>query len=366
MNIGKLAKRYVYREAFEEQGSAGGGAAAEGGSEAGESSLDISSAVDSISESLGFKADPVEKKEPEAAATAETDPSKLTPAPATPAEKQPEGTQPPAPAATPLAVAPKTWKPEEAAVWAQIPEAAKAAIVRREEDIFRGVEQYKTKAAFGSTVEQAIAPFRGIMEAHGIDPVQNISSLMNAHYQLATGTQESKLQLFKQLAADYRVDLSALSGEPNPYEIPADPQVVQLQQTVEQLQAERRAEQQQRYQAQQEQVAKQISEFASSHPHFDTVADDIAVLLKADKSLTLEQAYEKAVWANATTREQEIARLNAEKQSAAQAQAAQQAAGAKKAMAANIQTQPKAGAATEPLGSMDDTLAEALASIRKK
>lgn len=56
-------------------------------------------------------------------------------------------------------------------------------------------------------------------------------------------------------------------------------------------------------------LGEEITAFAAdpAHPYFDEVTGDIAVLISAGHSLA--DAYEKAVWANPTTRQKEIARL---------------------------------------------------------
>jgi hypothetical protein len=65
-------------------------------------------------------------------------------------------------------------------------------------------------------------------------------------------------------------------------------------------------------------VVKEIDAFAAdpAHPYFDELANDITKLFEAGLAKDLPEAYEKAVYANPTTRQKEIDRLTAEKTSA--------------------------------------------------
>ncbi len=329
--------------------------------------FDIKSAVDDIGSDLGFK---VEAKAPVAEKTAAP-----APAPAAPAvEQTPEAkaaAEAAAAAAPPKAgditAAPKTWKPEEAALWAQIPDAAKAAIARREEDMFRGLESYKGAAQFGNSVNQVVAPYNDILRAQGINPVQLIGNLMNAQYKLATGTPAQKQAMFAELAKDYGIDLGTVNA-PARSDALIDPEVLQLREKIQQLESGQTSLQQARQQEVRAAKQSEVNVFASdpANVHFNDVADDIVALLQADKALTLKAAYEKAIWLNPVTRAKEIARQDAEKQTKAAREAQEKADQVRASKAANVQVQPKAGAATLPLGTMDETMEETLRGIKNR
>ena len=65
-------------------------------------------------------------------------------------------------------------------------------------------------------------------------------------------------------------------------------------------------------------VSKIVDDFAKdpAHPYFDELADEIALQIKAGK--TLQDAYETAVYANPVTRAKELARIQLEKDSKTQ------------------------------------------------
>ena len=204
-----------------------------------------------------------------------------------------------------------------------------------------------------------------MLEAAGLNPLQQVEGLMKAHHLLATGTPQQKQALFERLAQDYGVQLSVSPDSENPF---IDPQVGALQSQLTALQSQLKEREAREAIAVRQTLQKEIDTFAAdpAHVYFDEVATDIAGLLRSQAATTLEEAYEKAVWANPVTRAKEQARLTAESQAQAAKAAEAKAAEARKATAANVRAKPKAASATTPLGSIDDTLSEALSSIRSR
>ena len=275
------------------------------------------------------------------------------------------GTGSPPAAVSPTAAAPRTWRPEAAAQWAALPPDVQAEIHKREEDIFRGIEGYKADAAYGKTMQSVIAPYDAVMKQYNIDPVQQVSGLMQAHYTLALGTPEQKQALFQQLARDYSVDLSPLAERDNPY---VDPEVLRLRQEMAAIKSETSTYRNERLATQKQAIETEVAQFANdpANVHFKDVVNDMAHLLQTNQAATVKEAYEKAVWTNPAIRAREIDRQQADKVSRAAKEAEVKAAAAKKALGANVRTSAKSGGAAAPLGSMDDTIAATLASINAR
>lgn len=285
--------------------------------------------------------------------TGTTDPA----AAGTPAAKEGEtGT----PAATGLQ-APKTWRPEAAAKFATLPLEVQQEVLKREEDIFKGLESYKADASIGKALKGIVQPYMQIFQAQGVDPMQQVSDLMRAHVALATGTPEQKQQFFQHLAKEYGVDL----GTEAPY---IDPQVAGLQKQLADLQSRLNGREQHEANEARSKLQAEIDSFASdpAHQYFDEVANDIAGLLRSGAAKDLKNAYEKAIWANPITRAKEQARLTADADAKAKAEAAEKAKQARKATGANVKSSAKAASGTAPLGSIDDTLNAALANIKSR
>lgn len=336
------------------------------GAAGGDGGLDLSAAGESISADLfgssaggddnGSGTDDVDLADGAGTGdgTGATDPTASRP----PAEKT--GEQPANQPAGTLQ-APKTWRPEAAAKFASLPPEVQQEVLKREEDIFRGLEAYKADASIGKALKGIVQPYMQVFQAQGIDPLQQVSGLMRAHVALSTGTPEQKQQFFQHLAKEYGVEL----GMEAPY---IDPQVAGLQKQLAELQSRLNGREQQEIAEARSKLQAEIDAFASdpAHQYFDEVANDIAGLLRSGAAKSLQEAYEKAVWANPITRAKEQARLTAEAEAKAKAEAAEKAKQARKAIGANVKSSAKAASGTAPLGSIDDTLSAALAAIKSR
>ena len=331
----------------------------DGGEAADESTIDMADALAEISEGLGF--------EDEAAAPGEADDDVRLddPAePATPVIAKPAGEPVGTPPAIPAEAAPRTWRPEAAAEWAKIPPTVQAEILKRESDIFKGLEGYKDLAHQGKAYNDVIAPYIPILNQYGVNPVQQVASLMKAHYALATGTPAQRQQMFAQLAREYHVDLGQSAGEA-PYE---DPAVAALREKLSGVESTLARNAQREQEAIRTSLNNEINAFASdpAHPYFDDVANDITALLRGGGAKDLADAYDKAVWANPVTRAKEQSRLATESAAKAKKESEERAAAARRATAANVKSRAKTASITAPLGSIDNTLEETLSSIRAR
>lgn len=340
----------------------------------GDMDFDMDGALSDLSEGLGFADhtggstddvdlgtdgdDTVTTGAPAPAPTADatsTGAPSPAPAPAAP------GVPAPAPAAD---AAPATWRDPAKAVWATLPAEAKQEILKREQDIMQGLEGYKENAFLGKSFKQVVEPYMPILSQAGIDPVKQVGVLMNAHVSLATGSPEQKLSIFQALAKDYGVDLASLTGEA-PF---TDPAVQSLQlrlNAVESRNAEaERAQATERYNT----YLREITAFAADpkNSHFDLVAEDMVHLIKGGAVKSVQEAYDKALWANPVAREKELERRQAETAAAQKVEDAKRVAAAKAATAANIKARPRSGSAAAPLGSIDDTIKETLADIQSR
>lgn len=238
-------------------------------------------------------------------------------------------------------------------------------MLKREEDIFRGLETYRADATFGKSLKSVLDPYMPILQQYNIDPAAQVANLMQAHHTLALGAPEQKVAFMRQLAQEYGIDLGELSGAGAPFVDPAvDALQKELQAVKSTLSARERAEAQQRMQS----IQTEIEQFASdpANEHFDTVANDIAALLKAGTAKDLKDAYEKAVWANPVTRAKLVAKQQAEAAAQAKAEAAKRAAAAKSASSVVVRAKPSSASGTAPIGSMDDTMQETLAAIQAR
>lgn len=328
--------------------------------------FDMASALDQMSEGLGFSTEDEAPAEGEQELEISADDLAAAEAAAGANTVEPEAPTE-APSEAPAAVAaPKTWRKEAAELWAQLPPAVQAEVQKREDDMFRGLEAYKADAGFGRSLRGALDPYMPVLQQYGIDPAQQISSLMQAHHTLALGSPQEKQALFSQLAKDYGVDLGAVADPDGATFV--DPAVQALQSELHAVKSFLSAQTRQAQETKVAEITKQIDVFAADpkNAYFNDVANDMVTLLQSGAVKTLEEAYDKALWANPATRAKELSRQTAEREAKQKREATERAAAAKRASSVVIRPQARRASGTAPTGSLDDTLRETLAEINSR
>lgn len=261
---------------------------------------------------------------------------------------------------------PKTWRKEATEHWAALPEAARAEILKREEDMFRGLEGYKQLAGLGKSVQEVLTPFEGQLRAQNIDPVGYVGQLLAFDAALAQGSPEQKLDLLLRVGQAYGLDVRAALGVETPY---VDPQVAELQKQLSTVQSQLSTQARAQEVAARQKAEATLDAFLAKPEakYFSEVHPQLLRVLQVEPNLSLEEAYSKAcrlndgVWAKMQLEAQQAA--DAERQ----AKAAAHAANARKAVAVNVQSSPRvAKSGTATLADLDDTLAETLASIKNR
>jgi hypothetical protein len=326
-----------------------------------DTTFDMESAVEQVSEQLF----PVQETPPDLDDSLEGDDptgpvntATVTPVPDTP----PVLAAPVAEGATPV---PSSFRKDLAPIWETIPKAAQDYYVKREQDMLKGLEQYKHTAeevGFARNMQQVLQPFDPILKAQGLDAPRAVQYLLTAHQRLTQGSPESRQEAYQELGRNLGLQPGAAQGTPTP----TDPVLHSLQQKMAQIEQNLTARQQADYQAAQERVSKEVDAFASdpAHPHFSEVADDIVLLLKT--GLPLADAYEKAVWANPMTREKQLVERQTADLTKAKETARLNALPKAKAARTNVRSLESRRAPTESLGTLEDTIKTALAEARSR
>jgi len=252
--------------------------------------------------------------------------------------------------------APKSWPKEMHEHWGKTDPKVQDYWETREKQMLDGLEQYKGDAGYGKTLREAILPYKPVLESIGMDETTAVKSLLNAHYRLTQGTPEQRHAAYQELGKN----LGLIEGDK------IDPQVRQLQEKLSAIESTITTSQQRALQETQAKVSKEVEAFASDakHPYFDEVADDIVAMIHAGKSL--EDAYEKAVWANPVTRQKEMTRLQTENEAKLKDKAKQEAEKARQAASTNVRGRETRRTPTEPKGTMEDTMKETLREIRTR
>lgn len=223
---------------------------------------------------------------------------------------------------------PTTWKKEYLPIWDKLTsgqpltseEAIKLAEYsnQREKEFANGVSTYRTEAQNAKALQEAIAPFVPVLQQNNIEPTQWIKNLGNAHYALATGTPEQKLEMFKKLADDYGVPLGAVGQAGN-----LDPVVPQLMQYIQNLESKVNTVAGWKELQEQQAIQNELSRFsdANKYPHFESVRGIMAQLLESGVAQDLDSAYSKAIRLNDdvwNAEQERMATALAEKQAASE------------------------------------------------
>jgi hypothetical protein len=262
---------------------------------------------------------------------------------------------------------PKSWAKEVHDYWTKIDPKAQEYIEKREKDFLDGLEQYKKEAAFAKQIQESLNPYRQTLQSLRVSEVDAIKALFNADHLLRTSPAEQKRQHFEQLAKNYGLDLSAFGQPQQPHGTPVDPIVQQLKQEIESIKSITTAQQQAALQEARMKADSEVAAFAAdekAHPYFNDVADQMTTLLKADPKLSLQDAYDQAVWLNPVTREKEKGKHAQAELDKFKENARLEALPKKKASTVNVKSRDTQRTPTEPLGTMDDTMKATLAKIR--
>ncbi len=215
-------------------------------------------------------------------------------------------------AAAPALQRPSSWKKDYEPHWTKLatgqpltPEESRAIAeyaIQRENDAARGVSTYKTEWDNAKPVLDAVAPFLPDLQKHGIAPADMVGRLMAGHKQLALGSPQERLAMFGRLMQDYTVPAKlAVQDAQGNWQLLADqPIAPQPQQPQFQPQDIRKLVQEQ---LQTERTHQSVQEFAAAkddagnprYPHYDTVRQDMALLLDAGKAQDLDSAYKMSL-----------------------------------------------------------------------
>ena len=249
---------------------------------------------------------------------------------------------------------------EEAEAFAAAPKVLQDAFVRRADEMFKGVEQYKQAAQYAQTMEKVITPYAATLQSLGLTPDRAVSELMATDNLLRHGSQQDKQAKFVQLAQHYGIDLGS-AQQYQQAQPQIDPMYAALQQQVQQLTNKFQSQESSVQQQAEASLNSEITAFAAdpNHSHFETVKPHMIALLQAGQAKDLPDAYEQAVYANPTTRASMLQQqLNAQRE-----EATKKAQAAKAAASVNTRTRPSMPV-SEPIGSMDDTIRATLRRLQ--
>lgn len=329
--------------------------------------FDMDSAVERLGNELFPEAETPEPDKPatETVAEALTEQPKEEAVVQTTTETTPTTTTTPAHEAT-TGTAPKSWPKEMHEHWAKTPPQVQQYWQTREKQMLDGLDQYKQAANFGKAFSDIVSPYHEDFQRHGVDPQRGVQFLLEANRRLTTGTTESRQQAYQELGRNLGLSTQApIAGDPAA-QTTVDPRIQTIEQKLAQIEEAQLAKQREALEVAKAKSQQEVDAFASdpNNAFFDEVADDIVKFIKAGDSL--QEAYQRAIWANPVTREKQMqARLQTEAEKAKE-RARLDALPKKQAKSVNVRSRDTARSSTDPVGSLDDTLKETLAKIKAR
>lgn len=218
--------------------------------------------------------------------------------------------------------APNSWKATGRDVWKDVPEAARAEIMRRESDMGRLMNDSAQHRKTAEGFQQAVQPFLSQIQAEGVSPPQAVYNLLQTAASLQGGSALVKAQTITRLIGAYGVDIQTLSDVLTDKHEPSEEDRVNAQVDARMApfnaQQQQQAQQAQQYEADNRaQIRAETDVWTQSAEFITEVGADMADLLEMagtrNQELTLQDAYDKACRMNPEVHKIITQRAGAEK-----------------------------------------------------
>lgn len=204
--------------------------------------------------------------------------------------------------------APASWKPSIREHWKGLPNDVKQEVLRREQDIQKGLQQASGYKKVAEEYLTTIKPFESVIRAQNATPSQAIGNLLQTATRLTLGTPTQKAQAIAEAIKEFSVDIETLdqvlAGEelPNTQNDPLLQELDKRLQPMNDFMSQFQSAEKTQLQEIQDRANAELSQFASEHEFYNDVKEDMADLMELagnrGRSITLEQAYDQACLMN--------------------------------------------------------------------
>lgn len=282
----------------------------------------------------------------EAVAPAPTEvkpPAAEAPPPTEAQQAAPEGEKP---ASIKTEKAPQSWTPAAREKWATLPGEVRAEVMRREKEVARVLQESAEARKTADAFKAKLSPYEAMIRSEGHEPLAAVESLLQTATALRTAPPAHKAAIVAGIIAGHGIPVEmvaqALQGKlaaPQPQVQAADPRAIaaQVRQEMEREAAQR----------EQQHIESELSEFASSHEHFDDVAPYMLAIVQGDMQRglkpNLEAAYNAACRAN-----QDVWNVMQQREAAQKANATQASTRRAIAASASVRGGPAGGVKRSP------------------
>lgn len=202
---------------------------------------------------------------------------------------------------TPIGDPPTSWAKEAKATWQTLPIAVQQAILKREQEMATGSNEYKTERERFKSIDAVMAPRRQFLQQAGLTDAQALEQTWAWHDRLSHPDYATRYAHAAQFLQAYGINMNQpppygqvpqqidINGYITPAIAPIQTGLQNLSQVVEQLMDERRQ--------------GDITSFANAkdangnllHPHFEDARETMADLLSKGIAEDLATAYKKAI-----------------------------------------------------------------------
>ena len=106
--------------------------------------------------------------------------------------------------------APQSWTPAEREGWAALPETARTAITKREQEHAVLLQNTAQQRQFGDNFNRMVQPFQQMFNAQGVDAMTGVRNVMQTASVLQSGNAQQRAQAVHQILRDFDVSVSML------------------------------------------------------------------------------------------------------------------------------------------------------------
>lgn len=191
--------------------------------------------------------------------------------------------------------APDGWNAAAKAKFAALDPEIQAEVTRRETETHKLITAQDADRGLGKKIRETAAPYLATIKAEGGDEGAAFGAFLNYAHIMRSGTPEQKLAALQTVAKQFNVPLGSQLQQATPNQA-----FESLTQRLTRLESERQADLHQRQVQEQSTLTSTVEAFSSEpgHEHFETVKELMGSLLQTGQAKDLQDAYDKAIWAN--------------------------------------------------------------------
>jgi hypothetical protein len=239
--------------------------------------------------------------------------------------------------AKPAIDAPISWTAEKKAEWASVPPALQEYISLRDKESHEAITRAGQQIKAFEPIRNVIEQYGHTFQKNGLQPHDGIARMMAVNEML----EQNPRAAIAEIAKAYGVNLQ---GEPAPDASPENARVADLEAKLAKVESHLTAQQRQQLQAENNALAREIADFANDpknpRPHFESVRKVMAGLMQSGAAETMQEAYDRAVYADPTIRQSILADQQKANEEKRKADEAERVKAAKKAAGVNVRSSP--------------------------